>query len=359
MRQMKYEIAILRIFACVLVIISHLACLRVFDFAYPQWDKANALYVARNACVPLFLCITGIVSLNKEKKYSYYIKNTLKFFIIFLIFLFAFSFYRDSTPFNAGITLGGFITIYRNGIYTQAHLWYLPLVAKLYLLIPILKKIVESEKISRIYLGLWFWTCSIYPLIITIINIFLVPEKPILSDVIKQTLAQTSFTELYAYSGFVILGFYLYNHFSKKLNLFVLIGTILAFIVAGSLINYYTYQAKALAFSNVWDYYSVFSVIPTACFVLIAKDYISKIKINEIAGKILGTISACCFGIYLIHPVLTERSLAYFVNRNLYISVPITAIIIFIICLVIVFIYRTVIQGIKLLINKIMSSAKK
>lgn len=60
------KIAVLRIVSCLLVIVSHLVCLVVYDNSYAQWNSANALYIIRSSCVPTFLAITGILLLKKN-----------------------------------------------------------------------------------------------------------------------------------------------------------------------------------------------------------------------------------------------------------------------------------------------------
>lgn len=61
------ELDCLRIFAYILVIVSHLVCLVVFDGSYSEWNIANIIYVFRNPCVPLFFMISGSLMLSHEK----------------------------------------------------------------------------------------------------------------------------------------------------------------------------------------------------------------------------------------------------------------------------------------------------
>lgn len=348
----KYEIDMLRILACLLVIFSHISCTHVYEPYHQQWEALNIMYVFRNPCVPLFLCITGIVSMNKDRKYTYYIKNAIKFYALFFIILFPLTLFTNYEIHVDSLSLGTLLTIYQAGMNVQLHLWYLPLIAKIYLLIPILRKITESEKLSRIYLIIWVWSSSICPLLSSLTGAFIMQAKPNLSDALLKTLDLTQVPELYSYCGFVVLGYYLYYHFSKRINIFALIVTIVGATAIGAALNSYTLSSNGVFMEYAWSYFSVFSIISTISFVLLFKDYLSKIHFNKAGTTVLTALSTCTFGIYLVHPFCSAQIYNFLVEEYGLPWIFLADIIIFAISFVPVFAYKSIVRFVSARISK-------
>ena len=81
----KQELNFLRIFACLLVISSHLLYSYVPNLNFSQWRAANIYYVGRNACVPLFFGLTGILVLKREHFQHKYIARKIVFYAVIYI----------------------------------------------------------------------------------------------------------------------------------------------------------------------------------------------------------------------------------------------------------------------------------
>lgn len=344
--KIKVEIEILRIIACFLVIMSHLVCLVVFDTNYTQWDKANILYIARNACVPLFLAISGILILKKEIRYKKMISNSLKFGTLYILFVFLYELYKEYNMGTfTGFDINSLKSVALNGFLNpQGHLWYLPLIIQIYLIMPILKQVVSNKLAIRVYIVIWTFASLVKPLILEVLNFNVDSLSVNIYNVINKCIDLFPFSELYTYSGYLILGYYLYYEFERKVKAIYLAGIYILSVIIAAGINKYCLNAHGSTFGNAWEYLSLIACIETICLILIAKDTLSKINWSNRQSKVINIMSSSTFGIYIIHALLTEKAYPYFVTRNLYVTIPFFAVIIFVSCCIVVFIYKKMVE---------------
>ena len=108
------------------------------------------------------------------------------------------------------------------------------------------------------------------------------------------------------YSGYFILGHYLYTHdISKRLRRVLYGAGVFGVALIASLT--FLFSAKRGYSDYSFGNYFTFGVLmtATAAFVLF-KYHTPKFK-NAAAKKCIITVSACSFGIYLIHPLFVEN----------------------------------------------------
>ena len=225
--------------------------------------------------------------------------------------------FRHSPPFDV---LSQFVT----GHY---HLWFLFMIVGLYLLIPLLRPIVQSETLTR------------YFLLLSLVFTFLLPQLALFCTFVSpriSTLISTviMFTYCYFPLGFTVYfvgGYYLSRRdFSRKEEIVLYcIG------IAGLLFSIFApvVHAKAQgAPSDIFYNYNSLNVLLTSVPIFVfAKQHLNFPRMGERAYAILRKLSKYSFGVYLVHPMVIELLQHFGIDTfscNAFFSVPLLTLLI-------------------------------
>lgn len=298
---MKKYIELLRIVCILSVITIHVLCIAIEDNAYNFYTiDGHVIYLLNNVlhyAVPIFVMISGVVFLNKNRDlsikemYKKYIKrialNILIWGSVYSIVLFIIN--GENIKFIITNTL----------FYQNNHIWYLYMIIGLYMIFPLLKKMLDSCTKSEIEYIILLW----------IIFQFILPE-------VIQFQFLDNFTKMYerfhftfpmGYIGYAILGMYLDKFYitlrtQNRLKQFIII--ILPFLCFG--INYILIRYKIdngiLNIKESINNFSIFILlISIYIFILVKNNYN---KIHEKVDKIICAFSKYTYGIYLSHYII-------------------------------------------------------
>ena len=135
-------IDLIRILACILVIVVHVSSQGFFNFS-EYWEICVAYDSIARMCVPLFFIISGYLLFNKtDELTTFYKKRFLRVLIPFLLTLFIYYLYR-----------GGDLTTFLYNAFTSQrkvsnHLWFVYVLIGIYLTIPLFQSLF-------LYTDLW------------------------------------------------------------------------------------------------------------------------------------------------------------------------------------------------------------
>lgn len=263
-------------------------------------------------CVPLFVMISGALFLQSTKEVSYNI--LIKKYIPRLIL--AYAFWNIVYIMYEYIILGQELSI--GLFFPHFHLWYIPMIIGVYLLIPILRKISNDRNLMHSTLILW---------IIYLIGCFC------RFDLIPQIRIIFNTNSILGFSGYFLLGYYLSNYTitRKQLKWIYGIGIVGASICVGGVLLMSCITGVG---NGIFMNYLGIPVVAMslALFVLI-KQLTPKIENKVIA--FIEYVRKDLFGIYLVHglwllviniPMLRDLS-------NHAITLPLISIAIFILSL--------------------------
>lgn len=314
---------LLRIIATIGVIAIHISAQNWYDTNIRsfEWNVFNVWDSIARCSVPIFVMISGAIFFTKEctvkQLYSNYILRIVIAFIFWSL-LYAIIFYRDK-GINAIITqllLGHF------------HLWFLFMIIVLYMLVPILKKIIESRNTMKYFLLIYFILQMAIPTFSAILNSLQLRN---ISNIINTNIGNIQL--VFGYSGYFVLGYYLCTtNFTKKCRLIIYLLGIIGIVstIALSIMD----SRKLENPSSVYYNYFFINVAIVAVSAFVFSKY------NFKSNKILKNISKCCFGIYLVHAMIFEvLNLKWNINAlsfNPIFSVPIIVLIVFVISLTII-----------------------
>lgn len=274
----------LRVVATIGVILLHVGGT---DFHLPvgehDWYIAVVFDSLVRWSVPMFVMISGALFLNPAKEITIHI--TIKKYAARLIKVYLF-WYLTYLVINTAYTslLQGFFNWDAISLVPQFHLWFLLMLAGVYLLIPILRKIAIEEKYLRYSLLLWSGYFTI--------SFLLVREVPQMSKLFVMNW-------IVGYAGYFLLGYYVSSVYlsKKKIAIVYTLGLLGAAITIGG--------SFVLSFHRgVDDEKFLFNISPhvvmmsTALFVLVK--YNTKnfgIRVTRFAEYVRKDL----FGIYLVH----------------------------------------------------------
>ena len=149
--------------------------------------------------VPIFVMISGALFLSKDilikKIYSKYV------FRIFTVFLswsvvYALAVYRETKQAE---------NIIPNIITGHYHMWFLPMIAAMYMLVPILKKLTESEMLTKYFLVLSLIFAFALPQAANIISLF--SDK--YGEAVKKLVNNFYMSSTLKYTGYFVFGHFL------------------------------------------------------------------------------------------------------------------------------------------------------
>ena len=304
---------ILRIIATFAVIFLHVSC-REYYSAFISYDWYLAVFngsLVRWA-VPIFVMISGALFLNPAKEIPFKDLLTQKVFRLLKIYLFWWIFYSvvmSSCSLLFGDTIG--LPFSYDFLMPRFHLWFLPMLMGIYLLIPFLRKIAADESLLRFALILW--------LVYLTGSFFMVIKIPQISPLFAMNI-------VVGHTGYFLLGYYLskVSITDKQRKVIYLLG-VLGFIltIAGNVILS-IHDGKSN--DQFLDTLSVFVVFMAAALFVFIKEISPKIE-NKTA-RFVEYVRYDLFGIYLTHALwLTVLNRAVLRNLcNQAITIPLIAI---------------------------------
>lgn len=287
MKQRDYKLDIIRVLACLLVVLMH----------SPSPDggqnglETNGISMFTEPCIGLFFMVSGALLLPVKlsckdflkKRFSKVLWPTLIFTFFYLLVSFCY----------------GEISLQKMGrkilsipFACEGHgiLWFMYALSGMYLVAPIISPFLEkaTKREVQFVLLLWFVTMcwQIFALWLDV------------STDTKSMLYTFS-----GYGGYFLLGYYLRKYpISLKWFMFPVLFVIpFVSVLASKLMNW------NLGLETFFWYLSIFCVMLCLAWWQFVMQYVNTDKIGQRAKSVLVDFSNCSFGIYLIHIFIMRR----------------------------------------------------
>ena len=329
-RMIHYDL--LRIVAAFSVVMLHSAAQfwYTLDIRSTEWIITNSYNSVFRFGVPIFVMISGAMFLDKN--YVVDIKRLYKHNVFRMVVLYAVwsCIYGVYDCRNFDFSALGIKEIIRELLYGRYHLWFIPMIVGIYMLLPVLKSWVEhTDKKNIEYFLLLFLVWKIggetaRALIVT-------DEIHYVLDLVKLEMACS-------YVGYFVLGYYL-AHIGicaklRKLLYVLVIPSALANIVLGNLLSWRAGEPAG----DIFDSFGIFTFIIVTALFLFTLEKGRKAAFTEKRSSIIKELSADTLGVYLIHILLIEALELCGIHSMMLpigIGVPVLAILIFVLSLVI------------------------
>ena len=278
----------LRVFAALAVIMLHSLCTPVV-FCQDSYTQTELFWVRLsrnwlNWCVPVFVMITGVLFLNPQKELpleKLFKKYLSRFAIVILTFGTLYSLmelvFVDRTFSGFQILLAIKNALTAN---TWDHMWYIYMAIGLYIVIPLIKQIVNniSDKVLYYSIGALFFTSSILPYIATFVTI------------------QNHISMVSIYIFYLLLG-YAFHYKNLRLKNSYSVAILLLCALYAALIqtsDFFIQQNDAAMKTMLYD---------SPVMVMASLAVFSLFKNIKRENRIIKFMGPLTFGIYIIHPV--------------------------------------------------------
>lgn len=323
----------LRVFAIFSVIVLHTAAENWYnlDVNSHEWSVFNTYNAAVRWAVPIFIMISGALFLNKECS----IKKIYTKYVLRIITAFIFWGFIYSVSENAG---GGITNILSDMVTGHYHMWFLPMIAGLYILVPILKKIVESTKLTEYFLILSFVFAFLSPQLVVVTTTLGNKTLITAATTINTLLSNMEVQFTLGYTGYFIGGFYLNNkELNKKTRMVIYALGVVGFF-ATILLSAFVSRSWQYPDSTYFEKFTI-NILLASIAVFVWFKYNAHKFTKIIKPRVIVKLSQYSFGVYLVHALVLEKLDLWFglntLSMNALLSVPIIGIIVFIISVII------------------------
>ncbi len=336
-RKIQYDL--LRILAAFSVVMLHSAAQfwYTLDVYSTDWLIANSYDAVFRFGVPVFVMISGALFLNPAYKLDIgrlYRHNILRLLIMYIIWSCLYGLW-DCVVF--GFAQNGWKAVLRAMLAGRYHLWFLPMLVGIYMLLPVLKSWVEHAQLKTVqyFLGLFVIVQVGRE---TLRALTVTDELHYMLDILDVEL-------VCSYVGYFVLGYYLaYFGISKKLRkgiYFCVLPAVLTNIVLG---NYLAHRAGAPV-GAIYDSYGVFTFIIAVALFVFFQENVSKKSFSARSWGLIKELSADTLGVYVLHIGLIEglklKGIHSMLLPNI-ICIPLYALCCFMLCVVLAAVLRRI-----------------
>lgn len=336
-RLLHYDL--LRIFACFSVIMLHSASQFWYELPLDSrnWLVANSYDALFRFGVPVFVMISGALFLPPERKVGIkrlYTHNILRLATAYLFWTCLYGLW-DSRTFQW--KEAGWKPVVLEMMAGRYHLWFVPMLIGIYMILPILRTWIEhaDKRGIQYFLALF--------------AVFQILKETILCFV--SSINVRAFLDLLpielagSYVGYFVLGYYIVRFgFEKKYHKWIYLGGAAGGILAVIFSNFLSLKAGAPN-TAVFDSYSLFTFLAAAAVFLFFKEVVCRIQWSQGAAAVIQEVSACTFGIYLLHILVIEglqaKGIHSMIVSNI-LGIPFLAAVCFVVCLLCIMVLRRV-----------------
>ncbi|MBD5551431.1 MAG: acyltransferase family protein [Lachnospiraceae bacterium] len=332
-------IDILRVIACFSVVMLHASAQAWYDLPVESvsFKICNSYDALFRFGVPVFVMISGALFLAPEKELNVkklYGHNILRLAVIYILWSCAYGL-KDCRTFI--ISQVGWKDIVKEMIMGRYHLWYLPMLIGIYMLLPVLKVWIThaSKKNIEYFLCLFF----VFQILSETISAFH------FSDTLGYVLTLIKPEMVCSYIGYFVLGYYLVHiGIPGKCHKFLYIAAVLSCVLNVVLGNYLAVRAGEPT-GAIYDSFGLFTMLISMGLVIWVKETFAGMIWNGKTKKVIREISDATLGIYVMHVGLIEILEEHGVHSRmmpLIFGIPFLAVLSFVVCFVLSAVMRRI-----------------
>lgn len=290
---------ILRIVSIFGVIVLH--CVGELWDQIPIKSKGWVALVAIDSlfrfAVPVFVMVSGMFMLSPSKNRGIkklYSKNILRIVTSFAFWSIVYLLYHQASDFivNRGSFKPDFRSVLNSFFAGEYHLWFMYMIAGLYIVTPILCRLVEKKSTMQYFLMIWFIFCMAQNFI------YLVPGIGKYAFGFMNLFKISIAVE---YSGYYVLGYYLHNYeIEKPLKVSVNILACLSTFGIVAVTIFTSFRSNELV-TKYLEYLLPMTALQSVAVFLCIKNKFQDFNPSKKAQKAIYTLSKISFGVYLSH----------------------------------------------------------
>lgn len=329
----------LRIIATFAVMILHIASQNWYavDVGTREWKVFDFFDSMVRWSVPVFVMISGYLFLGGSKSIEYiFKKNILR---IATAFIFWSALYAAINLVSGKIELKNALREFVEG---PTHLWFLFMIVGLYILVPLLHKIVETTESTRYFIVISLVFTFVFPYAVKLVSLYLGKIGMVADGILKSV----CFYFTLGYVSYFVYGYHLGKiEIGVRVRRFIYLAGILGFAVTAfaSFIFPITPESAVLSFH---DNMTLNVMLESAAVFVFARYNLDFSSASYRTKEIIKKLSNYSFGAYLVHVmVISQLNRLFGINTlsfNPAIAVPVIGIVTFIISYAISFILHQI-----------------
>lgn len=298
---------LLRIISVLAVIMIHITYKGIYVTC--EYRKIFNLHLYFDICcqyaVPIFIMITGYLHLSSNNTNKKFIALSLKYLILYFAVSACYALYN---VFYINKTLDIETRDLKNELLKRLftgeyHLWFLPALAGLYILTPLIREIIKSKYSDKlIIISLFIW------ILLNAINIFgFYFSEDYWYSYAFRFIQNLRLPVYNSYVGFYILGHYIGTHkiqWYKQLIVY-LIGIISLYL--SIYFSQIAFRMQTIPNNTFLSSFSPFTIFISISIFVFFKEIIGKLNFNKFHRYIIILLSNCTFWIYLIHVFIISK----------------------------------------------------
>ena len=287
---------ILRIIAILGVMMIHISghhWSRVDIYSH-SWSVFNFFDGISRWAVPVFVMISGSLFLSRHHSvrqiWTRNIPRLVTAFLFWSALYAAVGYDSDRGP-------KGFVLDLITGHY---HMWFIYMIAGLYMVVPFLEKIAADRTLTSYFLLLGFIFTFIIPSVIQLISVFAPGPAGHLNTVINQL----GLTLAAGYSVYFVLGYRLSRiRVSSGFLTLTAVAGIIGFI-ATIYLTYWISHRSGEASELFFGYLNLNVALESIFIFTAVKAVFTRLTLSERTKHVIGLLSNDCFGAFLVHPLI-------------------------------------------------------
>lgn len=327
MKQRTKYFDYLRVFATFAVIMLHTSGVWFVgeEIGSSEWLISLVYNSATRYAVPIFVMISGAVFLGRDiDTKKIYTKYILRIATAFVFWSFIYAVITDSTANIKGMVV--------NVLYGHYHMWFLYMIIGLYILVPILRKVVETKEVTKYFLGLAIVFAVLIPQMVELADVLPQPIQ-LLGEITDTVVGKLNVNLCAGFVGYFVAGYYLNNiEISLKWRRIIyVLGCIgyVATVVFSAVLCIVQNKANEMFFGSFTLNIVLFAV---AAFVF-GKYELEESKIFGKLSEQIEKMAQYSFGAYLVHALILNKIMGlldfHATTLNTIILIPVISMLVF------------------------------
>ena len=314
---------IARTFAIICVVLCHsIQC--IYKFNMQTWNTISlssksfmiiSFTIARIG-VPIFLCLTGALTLRKNFEEpaeikKFYKKNLIPMIIVTEVWIILYNLYfyifnNSSGSQDIKLQLKELIkNIFFIKTVDLPNMWYMPMIIGMYIVVPYLGILVKKLNIKEIKV----------PLILSIVLFMIIPTFNIVLKIFNKEITTTIDGSFLGgiYGIYIILGFYIYKGKFKNIKITYVYISTLILIIATVIFQFWLFSKNYLY--GLW-YNNIFLAGASLCIF----EFFCRLDIKNQKMKMFNfieRISKYSLGIFFVHIIIQNMLYKYITKIQL------------------------------------------
>lgn len=336
-RMVHYDL--LRILAAFSVVMLHTSAQfwYTLDINSLEWKIADSYDALSRFGVPVFVMLSGALLLSKQYAFNarrLYTHNILRLAAVYIFWSGA---YGLMDCYLIGFGQLGWKDIVKQMLYGRFHLWFLPMITGIYVLLPVLRVWVHNagKKNLQYFLVLFF----VLQICGQTVRAFW------MSDDLEYVLNITEVELVCGYVGYFVLGYYMAHvGISPKYHRFIYASVVPAGVLNVVLGNYLSLR-EGVAQGTIYDSFGLFTFCIVVGLFLFFTEKVGKMQCSDRMARLIGKVSQGTMGVYVLHVgmmELSERHGIHSMTIPIIAGIPVYAALCFAVCLLVSLLLRRI-----------------